>query len=336
MEYVRKNAYIGFISWRGVEVAISSCNKKRKTMRNITRTTVLAGFISLVFSHGALIYGSAGKDTFSIHYLGQSALYFEYKDLVIHVDCYSSYANYDTLPDADLILITHDHSDHYDVTALNKIKTDSTLMICTQTVKNKGTYSGVIQVMNNGDSLFLKGITIKAVPAYNTTSTFHAKGVGNGYVITLGEKRIYIAGDTELIPEMSGLGVIDIAFLPMNLPYTMTVAMAADAAKTIKPAILYIYHYGTSDTASLRNSLRDQNMVVRIGKSVYYESDKRAMVRMMRNEAAADKAGFNAIPHSPMRLFDLRGRRLQALNMPAEVFIINVHGKGSAVNRVRN
>jgi L-ascorbate metabolism protein UlaG (beta-lactamase superfamily) len=306
-------------------------------MKNITQTVMLTGFISLFVIQTALVYGSTGTDTFSIHYLGQSALYFEYKDLVIHVDCYSSYANYDTLPDADLIFITHDHSDHFDVTALNKIKTDSTLMMCTQTVKNKGTYSGTVQVMNNGDSLFVKGVPIKAVPAYNTTSTFHAKGVGNGYVITLGEKRIYIAGDTELIPEMSGLGAIDIAFLPMNLPYTMTVAMAADAAKTIKPAILYIYHYGTSDTASLRNTLRDQNMEVRIGKSVYYESDTRATVRLMRNEAAADMAGFNAIPHPPAAVFDLRGRRLQALDMrpnAAEVFIINVHGKGPAVHGV--
>ena len=300
-------------------------------------SAILTGFATLLFPLFTLTYGSVANDTFSIHYLGQSALYFEYKNLVIHVDCYSSYANYDTLPDADLILITHEHSDHYDVTALNKIKTESTIMICTQAVKNKGTYSGTIQVMSNGDSLFVKGIPIKAVPAYNTTSTYHVKGVGNGYVITLGEKRIYIAGDTELIPEMSDLGVIDIAFLPMNLPYTMTVAMAADAAIKIKPAILYIYHYGNSDTASLRSMLSDQNMVIRIGKSVYYESDKRASVRVIKNADIADKTGFNAVSGSPARLFDLSGRRLRAsdinLRMP-EVYIVKAPGKGPAVHRI--
>jgi L-ascorbate metabolism protein UlaG (beta-lactamase superfamily) len=306
-------------------------------MKSIMHTALLVGFIVLFVSQRTMVYGSVGNDTFSIHYLGQSALYFEYKGLVIHVDCYSSYANYDTLPNADLILITHDHSDHFDVSALNKIKTDSTVMVCTQTVKNKGTYSGTIQVMNNGDSLIAKGIPIQAVPAYNTTGTYHVKGVGNGYVITLGEKRIYIAGDTELIPEMSSLGIIDIAFLPMNLPYTMTVAMAADAAKTIKPAILYIYHYGTSDTASLRSMLSDQNMVIRIGKSVYYESDTRASVDIIRNAAFVEKTGFTIIPPSPAGLFDLSGRRLQAIDinprMPA-VFIVKVHGKGAVEQRI--
>jgi L-ascorbate metabolism protein UlaG (beta-lactamase superfamily) len=306
-------------------------------MRNFARTAMSAGLACLFFSLGTLVYGSAGTDTFSIHYLGQSALYFEYKNIVIHVDCYSSQADYTTLPDADLILITHDHSDHYDVTALNKIKSDSTLMICTQNVKNKGTYSGTIQVMNNGDSLFVKGIPIKAVPAYNTTSSFHAKGVGNGYVITLGEKRIYIAGDTELIPEMSSLGVIDIAFLPMNLPYTMTVPMAADAAKTVKPAILYIYHFGTSDTAALRTSLHDQNMEVRIGKSVFCESDKRASVGVIRNASLAGNISFKANPNSPAAVLDLRGRRLQAIDRyqgTTEIYLEKIQRNESAVQRI--
>jgi len=305
-------------------------------MKNFIRMTIPAVFACLFFSHTASVYGSTGNDTFSIHYLGQSALYFEYKGLVIHVDCYSSYANYDTLPDADVILITHDHSDHYDVNALNKIKTDSTIMICTQAVKNKGTYTGTIQVMNNGDSISVKGIPIKAVPAYNTTGTGHTKGAGNGYIITLSEKRIYIAGDTELIPEMSSLGILDIAFLPMNLPYTMTVAMAAEAAKTIKPAILYIYHYGTSDTAALRDSLRNQNMVIRIGKSVYYESDKRIAAGLIMHKVITDNPKYAIIPPSPVRAFDLSGRRMQVISISQrrpQTYIVKVPGKGSGVYR---
>lgn len=228
---------------------------------------------ALIFA-GLGVFASA-SDTIAIHSLGHGSLYFEYKDLVIHVDPYSSQADYNSLPDASLICITHGHSDHYDLNAMNKIKTVSTEMICTQAVKSLGTFTGTTSVLNNGDSAVFKGIQVKAVPAYNVMSSWHTKGVGNGYVFTFGEKRVYVAGDTETIPEMGNLGKIDIAFLPMNLPYTMTPATAATAAKLIKPDILYIYHFGTSDTASLRKLLIDQPMTIRMGKSVYYETDKR-------------------------------------------------------------
>jgi L-ascorbate metabolism protein UlaG (beta-lactamase superfamily) len=111
------------------------------------------------------------------------------------------------------------------------------------------------------------GIRIEAVPAYNLVHMrspgvpFHAKGSGNGYVVTLGAKRIYVAGDTENIPEMSKLGTIDCAFLPMNLPYTMTPEMVAEAAKRIKPAILYPYHFGKTDTALLVSLLKDEKAI---------------------------------------------------------------------------
>jgi L-ascorbate metabolism protein UlaG (beta-lactamase superfamily) len=112
-------------------------------------------------------------------------------------------------------------------------------------------------VMKNGEVRRLQGLTIEAVPAYNLVHMrspgvpFHPKGVGNGYIITFGEKRVYVAGDTENIPEMKKLKNIDVAFLPMNLPYTMTPEMVADAAKAFKPAILYPYHYGETDTSRL-------------------------------------------------------------------------------------
>lgn len=219
--------------------------------------------------------GLLGQDTFSVHCVGHGSLHFEYKNLVIHVDPYSTQADYSLLPDADIILITHGHGDHYDLNALNKIKKDDAIMVFTQAVKALGTYTDTSIVIKNGDSIAVKGIPIKAVPAYNLDASYHPKGTGNGYVLTFGEKRVYIAGDTENIPEMGNLGYIDIAFLPMNLPYTMTTAMAAEAAKKVKPDILYIYHFGSSDTAALRNSLKGEDMEIRIGKSVFYESDKR-------------------------------------------------------------
>ena len=114
--------------------------------------------------------------------------------------------------------------------------------------------------MKNGDRRTLQGFEVEAVPAYNIVhkrpdgNPFHPKGQGNGYVITFGGKRIYVAGDTEPIPEMAALKDIDIAFLPMNLPYTMSPEMTAEAARTIRPKILYPYHYGDTDTGRLHRS----------------------------------------------------------------------------------
>jgi L-ascorbate metabolism protein UlaG (beta-lactamase superfamily) len=128
-------------------------------------------------------------------------------------------------------------------------------------------------VMNNGDTKSIEGLKIEAVPAYNiihkrdTGQPFHPKGIGNGYIITFGDKRVYVAGDTENIPEMKELKGIDIAFLPMNLPYTMTPEMVADAAKAFKPRILYPYHYGDTDTSKLLDLLKSTKEIeVRIRK----------------------------------------------------------------------
>ena len=127
--------------------------------------------------------------------------------------------------------------------------------------------------MKNGDSREILGLTIEAVPAYNILHTrnngqpFHPKGNGNGYIITFGDKRVYVAGDTENIPEMKNLKNIDIAFLPMNLPYTMTPEMVAKAAKMFYPKILYPYHYGTTDDQKLVELLKDEkNIDFRIRK----------------------------------------------------------------------
>jgi len=245
-------------------------------MKSIQQVFRRAGVLCLFISMGLNGSGSVGQDTFAIHNLGHGSLYFEFKNLIIHVDPYSSQADYNALPDADLIFITHGHSDHYDMAALNKIKTDSTLMIYTQAVEDLGTYSDTSIVMKNGDSLVVKGIPVKAVPAYNiVNSSYHPKGTGNGYIFTFGEKRVYVAGDTESIPEMDSLGTIDVAFLPMNLPYTMSVNMAAEAARKVNPDILYIYHFGNSDTAALRSALSNEDMEIRIGKSLFYESSIR-------------------------------------------------------------
>lgn len=245
----------------------------------------LIGLILVFLFIGIRASCIVASDSIAIHNLGHGSLYFEYKSLVIYVDPFSTQADYSKLPPADLIFITHEHPDHYDLNALNKIKKSSTLMICPISVKNLGTYGGVINILNNGDSTIINGIHVKAVPAYNfVNTTFHPKGIGNGYIFTFGKKKVYVAGDTENIPEMKNLGRIDIAFLPMNLPYTMTPSGAAAAAKIISPEILYIYHFGNSDTASVRNLLHDQGMVIRMGKSDYFESDKRPVIPNTKNQ----------------------------------------------------
>ena len=127
--------------------------------------------------------------------------------------------------------------------------------------------------MRNGDVKTIKGIKIEAVPAYNIVhkrdngEPFHPKGAGNGYVIHFGDKKVYIAGDTENIPEMKELKDIDIAFLPMNLHYTMTPEMVAGAAKSFMPKILYPYHYGETDVSKIVDLMKDtKDVEVRIRK----------------------------------------------------------------------
>jgi len=205
-----------------------------------------------------------------ITFIGHGTLMFTFGGKIIHVDPFSQLADYTKLRKADIILLTHEHRDHLDLKALNPVRTEKSLVVLTQTCA-KQVKGGI--VMNNGDVKIIEGLKIEAVPAYNIVhkrengEPFHPKGIGNGYVITFGDKRISVAGDTENIPEIKGLKGIDIAFLPMNVPYTMTPEMVADAAKAFKPKILYPYHYGETDTSKLLDLLKDTKEVeVRIRK----------------------------------------------------------------------
>jgi L-ascorbate metabolism protein UlaG (beta-lactamase superfamily) len=203
---------------------------------------------------------TTSKGDLKITFIGHGTLMFHFGDKVIHVDPYGKLADYSQLPKADLILITHEHPDHLDKDALEKISKDKTTVVltenCAKQVKN-----GI--VIRNGETKEAVGLKIEAVPAYNlvhkrdTGQPFHPKGVGNGYIITFGDKRVYVAGDTENTPEMKALKGIDIAFLPMNLPYTMTPEMVADAAKEFKPKILYPYHTGNTDLSRLTDLMKD-------------------------------------------------------------------------------
>jgi len=195
-----------------------------------------------------------------ITFLGHGTLMFTFGGKVIHVDPVTRYADYSKLPSADFIFITHEHRDHLDPKALGFIRTEKTTLVLTETCAS--TIKGGM-VMKNGDVRIIDGLKLEAVPAYNMVHMqsagvpYHPKGVGNGYVITFGDKRVYVAGDTENIPEMKQLSGIDIAFLPMNVPYTMTPEMVADAAKAFRPKILYPYHFGETDTSRIVDLLKD-------------------------------------------------------------------------------
>ncbi len=194
-----------------------------------------------------------------ITFMGHGSLMFTFGGKIIHVDPYSGVADYSKLPKADMILLSHEHMDHLDPKALGAVRKEKTVVVLTETVA-KEVQGGM--VMKNGDVKTIEGLKIEAVPAYNIVhkrpegQPFHPKGTGNGYIITFGDKRIYVAGDTENIPEMKNIKNIDIAFLPMNLPYTMTPEMVADAAKTFKPKILYPYHYGETDPSKIVSLLK--------------------------------------------------------------------------------
>lgn len=154
-------------------------------------------------------------------------------------------------PPATAIFITHEHSDHFDPDNLARIAGKARI-VAPQSVADKvpAALQGQVMVMKNGDSATVDGIPVDAVPAYNTSpdaQQYHPKGRDNGYVLSFGDKKIYIAGDTENTPEMAALTGIDVAFLPMNQPYTMTPEQAADAVKAFKPEVIYPYHYRGTD-----------------------------------------------------------------------------------------
>jgi L-ascorbate metabolism protein UlaG (beta-lactamase superfamily) len=211
---------------------------------------------------------SAGE--LKITFLGHGTLMLTFNEKIIHVDPFSRVADYSKLPKADLVLMTHEHRDHLDLDALTFVRTGETEVILTETCA-KQVEGGI--VMRNGDVHTVLGLTIEAVPAYNIVhkrearEPFHPKGIGNGYIMAFGDKRVYIAGDTENIPEMKELRDIDLAFLPMNLPYTMTPEMVADAARTFQPKILYPYHFSDTDTSKIVELLSEQpGIEVRIRK----------------------------------------------------------------------
>jgi L-ascorbate metabolism protein UlaG (beta-lactamase superfamily) len=236
-----------------------------------------------VFFAAVAIAGSSSDNTIAtgdgpltIHPVEHATFVMEWNGKTIAVDPIGGAAPFEAFGTPDLILITHIHGDHLSVDTVKGLEGPSTVIVAPASVAEKFSEAdrGRITVVANGGSVEWGENLIEAIPMYNLTperQDFHPKGLGNGYVMTLGGTKIYIAGDTEDIPEMRALEGIDAAFVCMNLPYTMDVAAAADAVLEFKPKVVFPYHYrgkgGMSDLDEFRTLVaKDPSIEVRVLK----------------------------------------------------------------------
>ncbi|MGA2255029.1 MAG: MBL fold metallo-hydrolase, partial [Thermoguttaceae bacterium] len=220
---------------------------------------VLLSFTTMSPTSGAQLTGdqiATDQGFLTIHPVHHASFLMQWNSKTVYVDPVGGAKPFADLPKSDLVLVTHIHPDHFDPVTLEALVPAGArpTIIAPATVADKIPETlrskTTVEVLANREKTEAAGIDVEAVPAYNTTrgkEKFHPKGRDNGYVLTIGGKRVYIAGDTEDIAEMRALKGIDVAFLPMNLPYTMSVAKAADAIRQFKPKIVYPYHYRSSD-----------------------------------------------------------------------------------------
>ena len=215
------------------------------------------------------VFNTKSGKTVTFYALTHASIRIQYDGMEIEVDPVTKLGNkvidYASMPKADYIFVTHEHGDHFDKEAIKVLTGESTQLVMNKRCEEM--YDDDCAVLNNDQSATFGVIKVEAVPAYNTTegrTQFHPKGRDNGYILTIDGLRIYIAGDTEDIPEMSAIKDIDIAFLPCNQPYTMTPDQLVRAAKIIKPKVLFPYHYGQTDVSGIPEMLKDEGIDVRI------------------------------------------------------------------------
>lgn len=247
-------------------------------MKRIVILTALGIFGGLSASIAQLPAADKVKTTsgdLKIQPIFHAAMVLSWNNKTIYVDPYNGPKAYKGQEAPDLILITDIHGDHMDTATLNALNTSKAKMIVPKAVADMlpEQFQASLIVINNGANTVAEGITITAIPMYNlpeSPDAKHTKGRGNGYVLEMGGKRIYISGDTEDIPEMRNLKNVDVAFVCMNLPYTMPVDHAASATLDFKPRIVYPYHYrnqdGFSEVATFKSLVNksDKNIEVRL------------------------------------------------------------------------
>ncbi|SHF20472.1 L-ascorbate metabolism protein UlaG, beta-lactamase superfamily [Modicisalibacter ilicicola DSM 19980] len=218
---------------------------------------------------------STAQGPVSLSPIEHGSLVLQWNDQTIYIDPTGTADAYQGLDAADLILITHPHGDHLSTETLDAIDTSAATVIMPQSVADEigDSYGEAQRVMANGDTIELDGLRIHAMPMYNLPEDEdprHPRGFGNGYVLTLGDKRVYISGDTEGIEEMRSLEDIDMAFVCMNLPYTMDVEQAADAVLDFAPAVVYPYHYRGQDVQRFKTLVNEQNPDIEVRLREWY------------------------------------------------------------------
>jgi L-ascorbate metabolism protein UlaG (beta-lactamase superfamily) len=244
----------------------------------VTRRTIVAGLaglpIVLSISRAGLAQAqeTGVADTIStsagdviIHPVDHASLVLEWGDKVLYIDPVGGPDRYAALPAPTAILITHGHGDHFDVPTLEAIGASVPLVTNADVFeKLPDALKANATTMANGDEGEIDGVPVKAVAAHNITEDrmrYHPVNIGNGYVLNFGDSKFYVAGDTEPTEDMLGLTDIAVAFLPMNLPFTMTPEQAIEATNSFKPKILYPYHYGESDLSGLEAGIGDHTEV---------------------------------------------------------------------------
>jgi len=243
-------------------------------------------FISLLFSVRAQTPARATPDVvttslgaLTIQPIVHASLVLSTPDLTIYADPTGGAANYAGIKQPDVILITDIHGDHFDLATISAVRRAKTMLVAPKAVADlmPDSLKEQLTILNNGDRVSKLNISITALPMYNLPEdpqSRHTKGRGNGYVLGIGGKNIYISGDTQGIPEMRALKDIDIAFVCMNLPYTMDINEAADAVLAFKPRIVYPYHYrgqgGPSDVASFKKMVEEKNKNIEVRLRNWY------------------------------------------------------------------
>ena len=276
------------------------CRSGRRSA-NAAEKLAAEGYQCVNLKGGILAWKEAGKavttETYEVdvfktksgkpvkfHALVHASIRIEYDGKEIEVDPVAKLGNkvidYAAMPKADYLFVTHEHGDHFNMEAIETLTAEKTQLIMNKRcadmysadkMKDNSAQNDAsmnVVSLKNGDKLQIADdFTVEAVPAYNMTegrTQFHPKGRDNGYILTIDGLRIYIAGDTEDIPEMSAVKDIDIAFLPCNQPYTMTTEQLVNAAKMVKPKVLFPYHYGQTDVSGVPAQLKGDGIDVRI------------------------------------------------------------------------
>ena len=239
---------------------------RQPALRTVSATVMAVATAAVMSAQVTPDHVPATGGAITITPLNHATLELAWGKLVVLVDPTPS-AHYDGLPKPTHILVTDIHGDHMDPKTIEAQKAATTVIIAPAAVAKSVPGATVI---NNGETKAIQGLPVEAVPMYNLTrgpaagQLFHDKGRGNGYVLTLGGQRIYIAGDTECTPEMKALKNIDVAFVPMNLPYTMPPDEAAACVKTFAPKIVYPYHYRGQNLQTFQDALKGTTIDVRI------------------------------------------------------------------------